>query len=86
MPLLRALSASPDPNLCLATLVRLREAMCTELGEQSWEHYTHDLLANTTLCSRLIALLGSSTALGDHLVTHPAVAQHLDNPDRKSVV
>lgn len=80
VPLLRALSASPDPNLCLATLVRLREAMCTELGGQSWEHYTHDLLANTTLCSRLIALLGSSTALGDHLVTHPAVAQHLDNP------
>ena len=76
--LLRALSRSPEPNLCLATLVRLREALCDVEGEQSWESLTQDLLTNAVLRSRLLALLGASTALGDHLVTHPTLARHLD--------
>ncbi len=60
-----ALARSPDPDLALRTAERLyaevpdRAALDAALREDAG------------LRGRLLALLGSSTALGDHLVTHP---------------
>ncbi|MFF2556879.1 bifunctional [glutamine synthetase] adenylyltransferase/[glutamine synthetase]-adenylyl-L-tyrosine phosphorylase [Nocardia sp. NPDC058058] len=63
VPLLWALSRSPDADLALLTLMRLRE----QLGSD-WGALDSALRANTSLRGRLFALIGSSSAFGDHLV------------------
>ena len=60
-----ALAASANPTLALATLDRL-VAAC---------HHPGDLLSalrfHTGLRQRLVAVIGASAALGEHLVAHP---------------
>jgi Glutamine synthetase adenylyltransferase len=60
-----ALARSPDPNAALRGMERLMNAVSdrTELDAA--------LRSDVRLRGRLTALLGSSTALTDHLVTHP---------------
>ncbi|HVU73965.1 MAG TPA: bifunctional [glutamine synthetase] adenylyltransferase/[glutamine synthetase]-adenylyl-L-tyrosine phosphorylase [Mycobacteriales bacterium] len=59
------LAAAADPDLALAALVRMAEAE---------PHHGKDLLSglrfHTGLRERLLAVLGASTGLGDHLVRH----------------
>jgi glutamate-ammonia-ligase adenylyltransferase len=66
-PMMWALARSPDPNLALRTLERLAEAA----GSAGWAELDAALGSDLALRGRLLALLGSSTALGDHLVAHP---------------
>ena len=64
-PIMWALARSPDPDLALRSLERLFAAVPDRqaLGAA--------LRVEPGLRGRLIAVLGSSTALGDHLVAHP---------------
>ncbi|PVZ09000.1 bifunctional [glutamine synthetase] adenylyltransferase/[glutamine synthetase]-adenylyl-L-tyrosine phosphorylase [Actinomycetospora cinnamomea] len=62
-----ALARSPDPDLALLAVERLREA----LGEQEWAALDEALRTDQGLRGRLLGVLGGSTALGDHLVAHP---------------
>ncbi len=64
--LLWSLSRAPDADSALRALVRLSEA----LGEQ-WDELDHALLKDRSLRGRLFAVLGSSLALGDHLIANP---------------
>lgn len=64
--LLWSLSRAPDADSALHTMVRLSEA----LGD-GWGELDAELLVDKCLRGRLFAVLGSSLALGDHLVAHP---------------
>src|SRR5690606_17690122 len=64
--LLDALADVADPDLALASLTRLAEREPAALDR---------LRADDTLRERVVAVLGVSAALGDHLVRHP---DHLD--------
>ncbi len=76
-PIMWALARSPDPDLALRTVERL-----SRTGPQ-WSDCDGALRTDVGLRGRLLALLGSSTALGDHLVTHPDRWLLLaDGPDR----
>ena len=66
VPLLWALSRSPDADLALLTLIRLREA----LGD-GWSALDAALRTEISLRGRLLALVGSSSAFADHLVADP---------------
>ncbi|WP_227983283.1 bifunctional [glutamine synthetase] adenylyltransferase/[glutamine synthetase]-adenylyl-L-tyrosine phosphorylase [Nocardia spumae] len=70
--LLWALSRSPDADLALLTLVRLREA----LGS-GWAALDSALRTEISLRGRLFALIGSSSAFADHLVADPTSWQLL---------
>jgi glutamate-ammonia-ligase adenylyltransferase len=61
-----ALSRAPDPNLALRALGRLASAAGAE-----WAELDAALRREAGVRGRLLGLLGSSTALGDHLVAHP---------------
>ncbi|NHD17319.1 MULTISPECIES: bifunctional [glutamine synthetase] adenylyltransferase/[glutamine synthetase]-adenylyl-L-tyrosine phosphorylase [unclassified Actinopolyspora] len=63
---LGTLSRTPDPDLALHSVDRLRES----LGE-NWTELAEQLLADRELRARLLAVLGYSGALADHLVAHP---------------
>ncbi|MGQ0483253.1 MAG: bifunctional [glutamine synthetase] adenylyltransferase/[glutamine synthetase]-adenylyl-L-tyrosine phosphorylase [Pseudonocardia sp.] len=65
-PVMWALARSPDPNLALRAVERLAESC-----GPAWPELDAALRSDGGLRGRLIALLGSSTALGDHLVVHP---------------
>ena len=60
-----ALARSPDPDLAVRSLERLFAAV-TDAPTLDAE-----LRDDVGLRGRLLALLGSSTALGDHLIAHP---------------
>src|SRR5437660_8099385 len=60
-PVLVALSRSPDPDLALRGLDRLRESA----GAQ-WAEIDDELQADAGFRGRLISVLGSSTALADY--------------------
>ena len=64
--LLWALSRAPDADAALRALVRLNENPDT-----GWDELSAALLTDRGLRGRLFAVLGSSLALGDHLVAHP---------------
>ena len=64
--LLWSLSRAPDADSALRAVVRLSEALGND-----WEELDHALLKDRGLRGRLFALLGSSLALGDHLVANP---------------
>lgn len=68
-----------DPDLALNTLVRLVDAL-EEQGEHEKDKFLGDLASDHTLRVRVIALLGGSTALGDHLVAHPCLWSVLADP------
>ncbi|OFJ51107.1 bifunctional [glutamine synthetase] adenylyltransferase/[glutamine synthetase]-adenylyl-L-tyrosine phosphorylase [Mycolicibacterium grossiae] len=65
--LLWSLSRAPDADEALRAMVRLSEA----LGS-GWAELNRALIADKPLRGRLFAVLGSSLALGDHLVAQPA--------------
>lgn len=71
--MLWALSRAPDPDLALRALVR----MCEELGD-GWSELERRLRTGKRLRGRLFGLLGSSIALGDHLVAKPERWRLLD--------
>ncbi|QIS19008.1 bifunctional [glutamine synthetase] adenylyltransferase/[glutamine synthetase]-adenylyl-L-tyrosine phosphorylase [Nocardia terpenica] len=64
--LLWALSRSPDADLALVTLIRLRERLGSD-----WAALDSALRTEIPLRGRLFALIGSSTAFADHLVAEP---------------
>lgn len=65
--LLDALGATADPDLALRALHRLAEAQPAGQGAV----LVDTLLAAKPLRDRLLAVLGASEALGDHLARHP---------------
>ncbi len=64
--LLWSLSRAPDADSALRTLVRLSEALGSD-----WAELDAALLTDKALRGRLFAVIGSSLALGDHLVANP---------------
>jgi glutamate-ammonia-ligase adenylyltransferase len=62
--LLWALSRAPDPDLALRSLSRLRDVT-------AWGELHEALSTDLELRGRLFGLLGSSTALADHVVAAP---------------
>ena len=75
VPLLWSLAAAGDPNLTLNTLVRI----CRSL-EDDGAQLLAALAAEESFRVRLFALLGASTALGDHLAAHPQLWPQLRQP------
>lgn len=73
-PVMWALARSPDPDLALRGIERLAEAV----GD--WRDLDGALRTDQAFRGRLIALLGSSTALSDHLVVHPDRWHRLTGP------
>ncbi|MGQ0576610.1 MAG: bifunctional [glutamine synthetase] adenylyltransferase/[glutamine synthetase]-adenylyl-L-tyrosine phosphorylase [Pseudonocardia sp.] len=69
-----ALARSPDPDLALRGIERLADAV------PDWRALDVALRADVALRGRLLALLGSSTALSDHLVVHPDRWRRLGGP------
>ncbi|BCB78997.1 bifunctional [glutamine synthetase] adenylyltransferase/[glutamine synthetase]-adenylyl-L-tyrosine phosphorylase [Phytohabitans flavus] len=65
--LLTALSRAADPDLALRQLHRLVEADRRQEGA-----LLVTMAADAGLCRRLVAVLGASSALGDHLVANPS--------------
>jgi glutamate-ammonia-ligase adenylyltransferase len=65
-PILAALSRTPDPDLALRGLDRLREA-----DNGGWQDLADGLRTDPGLRGRLLAVLGTSTALADFLVAQP---------------
>jgi [glutamine synthetase] adenylyltransferase / [glutamine synthetase]-adenylyl-L-tyrosine phosphorylase len=64
--LLWSLSRAPDADAALRTVIRLYENPDT-----GWDELSAALLTDRSLRGRFFAVLGSSLALGDHLVAHP---------------
>jgi glutamate-ammonia-ligase adenylyltransferase len=64
--MLWSLSRAPDADAALCAMVRLAEA----LGED-WDELNATLATDRGLRGRLFGVLGSSLALGDHLVANP---------------
>ena len=64
--LLWSLSRAPDADVALKTMVRLAEA-----AGDGWDELNQAVVKDKSLRGRLFGVLGSSLALGDHLVAHP---------------
>ena len=64
--LLWSLSRAPDADSALSAMVRIADALGSD-----WAELTAALVADKALRGRLFGVLGSSLALGDHLVAHP---------------
>ncbi|MGV9802030.1 bifunctional [glutamine synthetase] adenylyltransferase/[glutamine synthetase]-adenylyl-L-tyrosine phosphorylase [Mycobacterium sp. NPDC003449] len=73
--LLWSLSRAPDADVALLAMVRLAD----ELGD-GWDELNRRLLTDKALRGRLFGILGSSLALGDHLVAHPGSWRLLTGP------
>jgi [glutamine synthetase] adenylyltransferase / [glutamine synthetase]-adenylyl-L-tyrosine phosphorylase len=71
--LLWSLSRAPDADIALRAMVRLADAL-----KNGWDELKQALLADRALRGRLFGVLGSSLALGDHLVANPASWHLLD--------
>ena len=70
-----ALAAAADPDAALAGLARLVEAAGPDSG------LPEGLLADPEACRRLLAVLGVSVALSDHLARHPTEWRAVAGPD-----
>src|SRR5674476_165989 len=85
-----ALSQVADPDLALLGLVRLMESLgkrdvkTSDHGEDRGEELIAALRHDGPGCDRLLAVLGASTALVDHLVTHPAHWRYVTDATRQS--
>jgi glutamate-ammonia-ligase adenylyltransferase len=64
--LLWSLSRAPDADTALRAMVRLADAL-----EDGWDELNSALVKDRGLRGRLFGVLGSSMALGDHLVAQP---------------
>jgi glutamate-ammonia-ligase adenylyltransferase len=81
VPVLWSLSRAPDPDLALGALVRLHESLAAGSHDESGSARARAgadvaalddaLRTDSRLRARLLGLLGSSSALGDHLVAEP---------------
>ncbi|HEY0807127.1 MAG TPA: bifunctional [glutamine synthetase] adenylyltransferase/[glutamine synthetase]-adenylyl-L-tyrosine phosphorylase, partial [Pseudonocardiaceae bacterium] len=80
-PVLVALSRTPDPDLALRGLDRLREADPVE-----WPELDKALRTDAGLRGRLLAVLGTSTALADFLVVQPSRWRRLADGNRTPVL
>ncbi|WP_066907217.1 bifunctional [glutamine synthetase] adenylyltransferase/[glutamine synthetase]-adenylyl-L-tyrosine phosphorylase [Millisia brevis] len=76
--LMWALSRSPNPDLALRALVRMRE----QLGD-AWPELDTRLRTSKRLRGRLFGLFGSSITLGDHLVAQPQRWHLLDTDEMR---
>ncbi|MEU7767959.1 bifunctional [glutamine synthetase] adenylyltransferase/[glutamine synthetase]-adenylyl-L-tyrosine phosphorylase [Nocardia sp. NPDC049190] len=84
IPVLWSLSRAPDADLALSTLMRLRASV-----ETGWDALDSAIRTDTSLRGRLFALLGSSSAFGDHLVADPSAWEVLRRtalPDRDELI
>ncbi len=89
-----ALAAVADPDLALLCLVRFMESLRRSPAREDESHDTAYLLSTLRRAGRgrdrLLAVVGASAALGDHLVAHPthwravADAEPMAVADRKS--
>ncbi|WP_116051710.1 bifunctional [glutamine synthetase] adenylyltransferase/[glutamine synthetase]-adenylyl-L-tyrosine phosphorylase [Amycolatopsis palatopharyngis] len=73
--LLTAFARSPDPDLALRGVDRVREA-----DESAWPELAEQLRTNAVLRGRLLSVLGSSTALTDFLTGNPAEWRRIASP------
>ncbi len=64
--LLWSLSRAPDADTALRAMVRLADA-----AGNGWDELNRALVKDRGLRGRLFGMLGSSLALGDHLIAHP---------------
>ena len=64
--LLWSLSRAPDADAALRTMVRIADALAGD-----WDELNCALVKDRSLRGRLFGVIGSSMALGDHLVAHP---------------
>ena len=74
--LLWSLSRAPDADVALRSMVRLSEALGGTGSKDEWRQLDSALLSDRSLRGRLFSVVGSSLALGDHLVANPQ-AWHL---------
>src|SRR6476469_9688900 len=70
--LLWPLSRAPDADVALRTMVRLAETA------KDWDKLNQELVTDKALRGRLFGVVGSSLALGDHLVANPQSWHLLD--------
>ena len=75
-PLLALLGRTADPDLALASLVRLVEAA----GAAESELLLRALVDDEGTAMRLLSVLGASEALADHLCRHPEHWRELTDP------
>ncbi|MGW5055243.1 bifunctional [glutamine synthetase] adenylyltransferase/[glutamine synthetase]-adenylyl-L-tyrosine phosphorylase [Actinokineospora sp. NPDC004072] len=73
-PILAALSRAPEPDVALRGLDRVREA-----DPEGWPELRAALVDDRQLRGRLIAVLGSSTAMADHLALVPGEWRRLNS-------
>ena len=64
--LLWSLSRAPDADTALRAMVRLADA-----AGNGWDELNRALVKDRGLRGRLFGMVGSSLALGDHLIAHP---------------
>ena len=80
-----ALARTGDPDLALRSLARLVEALDgTDPGGELAAGLLARLRGSSTVRSRLLAVLGASSGLADHLAARPADWVVLDTDDRTS--
>lgn len=72
------LAGSGDPDLALNALRRLMDNLSDQAGAQ--EEFIDALRADMNLATRIFALLGGSTALGDHLIATPMLWKEIGRP------
>ncbi|MFW0787450.1 bifunctional [glutamine synthetase] adenylyltransferase/[glutamine synthetase]-adenylyl-L-tyrosine phosphorylase [Gordonia sp. CPCC 206044] len=71
-----ALSRSPDADLTLRALIRMKGAV----ADGDWAEIDQLIRTDKGFRGRLFAVLGASDALGDHLVAEPASWRMLTSP------
>ncbi|MFC4001812.1 bifunctional [glutamine synthetase] adenylyltransferase/[glutamine synthetase]-adenylyl-L-tyrosine phosphorylase [Prauserella oleivorans] len=85
--ILAAFSRTPDPDLALRTIERIRSA-----DEAGWPELAEALRDDAAVRGRLLGVVGTSTALGDFLVSSPgdwrtlAGNRHTDTADYTRVL
>jgi glutamate-ammonia-ligase adenylyltransferase len=81
-PVVSALARAGDPDLAVLTLARLVEALDREdPGGELAAHLLARLRGSANLRGQLLAVLGASAGLDDHLVAHPEDWTVLDTDD-----
>ncbi|MBV7295817.1 bifunctional [glutamine synthetase] adenylyltransferase/[glutamine synthetase]-adenylyl-L-tyrosine phosphorylase [Corynebacterium sp. TAE3-ERU12] len=77
LELLWGLAGASDPNLALTALIRLKQQLHEPADEDAvptwaqWDSLDAAMRNTVALRTRIFALLGGSTALGDHLIANP---------------
>ncbi|MCW2620012.1 MAG: glnE, partial [Modestobacter sp.] len=85
-PVISALARAGDPDLAVRSLARLVEALdATDPDGGLAAGLLARLRGSSAVRSRLLAVLGASSGLADHLAAHPADWVVLDTEDRVAV-